>query len=864
MDVYHDMALRSARNRLLGFLFSSQVNKFSAQLPSAEPDSYLRIKYAGLANAPRVTLEEGREFSLDLNETEDRLTVRFPRSGFIESLDTETAAFRVTQIEKGPFSLQLIGSKVSLPATLSLPLDLTLEQLNRLSIPPPDPAYPYPLRDLPVCYAPDVNVGDPGIIFLLGVEKAENTDYTLEKEGAAGATTTESIVHLNLQKEADFQLFIEELQKNKGLKVFTDGLSDSYLGQFEKALADSLLLDRFVKTLGDPILSLDELRSAIADNPDLKELDQVLKDKEDPSLADIRTALANNLSLDAFKAALPDTNPGSLNDYAADPFKETVSIAFTDQTRLALREKWNSILQFKIDKINQDVTYSILAERKTDDPRRSVKGRLINKISYLTRIKTDLAIAFADLDENPLMDGEQIRSKITVSSGENVKVIILGAQLNIDYHLFFSGSIAPGDEQSTPMSEVEAGKFSLRLNTDHPESYIDVSYEQDSGAPGVPVVTVKKGDDLKIESQNDSLVITVEKDLTPIDELKAAWKNLSKADRNGFALDFALPNLSIEKTRKGPDVLITLVKSSELKDGFLGVKAFRINESGELTVQEILKNKLEVSVPIHLDVTFAFEPPAADGFDFASNPAIKFTNAQLGVDYQLYAFAIPPGLSLEEDLAVFYNPDVSPFTSTDLNDLLSEGKLRLLQDGDLQNGFLSNAVDSLKKNSILVVKASKPVQEGPDVEEAWLNQHLLALVRPDPAKNIAGNQTEGTLVIRITDAQAGVAYQIREEESKIERGSALITGASRLGWESRGRAFGMQVGLRDTGNIPGDYFQIQGGGENLKEEDLLEFIVPLPQTETTYEMLAIHEYTGLTQLLDKKIMVSEGVVTITP
>ena len=650
------------------------------------------------------------------------------------------------------------------------PVGLSSDPADLFTIAPADPVFPYPLRDLSVCYSPNITLGKIGVIFIIGAEKDEEVDYVLVDENEADNNEIAG-TPLNLESDAAFTTFIQELEgRTKGWKVFTNGSLDSSLEEFKKTLEDRLFLVEFIKTLEpEDTITLTTLKSSLGDNPILKTLKTALSDN--PSLNEVKTALKANLSLEIFKKTIDLID--SLAVFVTSAFKDTISEAF--------KNKWWSVVQFTTSPITQDESFSIRATNK----KTRLKVLLASKINYRTKIDPNLDITLIDT-ENP---NTVLAGTIVVDTIGRFEVKIAGSQKKVHYQLI---RITGTDAEGKPSWEKRSERF-----------------------PG---------------NGNDHF-IPIPADAQPEDQ--AEW--------------------GVRASRDLADSI-----SKDLEDNIFFEEV-------------VMPVRFTISIPIYPNVTFAFEDTAerttAIAYTTASEPKpstsnVKISQPQKGVTYKLFARTLeapqngpadyePNGDLLktrEELLRTQQSVEISTFNLTDID--------------NKKVGLTPATGELLEKDSLLIIKAE---HNGAEIE---LEDHLVALVRPDP-----GIQLRSALdFLRLINAQSGAGYQLREANPPFtEIGPVLYTEATGIGREvtdreGHSRVFGMQINGRDVdfpGDAPqpsGNYFKI----EKAEENKFLEFRTADIEKEKIYEILAIKEYTGLTEVLSHGIKITEEGAEIIP
>lgn len=660
------------------------------------------------------------------------------------------------------------------------------------NISPINEVHPYPVQNLPLCYLPQTPLGEPGIIFILGAEKEEEVEYSLENNNGDSIGSGTSI------NDFDELLKIINDSKDKGWKIFPNKSIHSSLKEITDIL-DLLPLTtieprKVVKLSGTPKANLNaiDFTYKIDGDDDVKNIlsyesdNQILvieeekdtqvivayidtdgKSKEErltvtlSQVIQLKGNLTPKLTKKNFIVTKSDGLSLEVADYnfekkqltVSEEIEEPVTISYS-KVPFILSEKlkdnsWNRIVKLTTNDIMEDSSFSIFAERKKTP---TLKTYLTSSVNYTTTFDSNLNISFKN--------NEKTITELKKQDGTDMKVEIQNSLDKIEYQVIFKDDI-----EDTELSNFMQGTNGL----------------------------------LTIEPSTSEIT----------------------------------------------------------KDGIIEI---RVKKRGRLDSESIILNKkLIVTFPV-LDKVFQFEDKTERILDipFGTPPPVKINTLQSGIIYELRAIPLERSLSIEKENAD-YDQDGTlkePFESN----LNKENSILVYQFArdDNNDGIAPSSGEIIEEDSVLVVRATRDFGDN-----KFLPDHLVVRVEPNPNLDLIANIIEDQLRVTIENSQPGVGYQIQEVtppgNPSIPLGVALqMTGANRLGWESHGKIFGMPIHSRNelpSNSDPGNYFKIE---QLTTRSRKLEFIFPIPDQTTTYEILAIKEYTGLEVVLNKKIKISES------
>lgn len=669
-----------------------------------------------------------------------------------------------------------------------------------LTIAPTAPVHSYPLRDLPVMYRPGIKLGAGSVIFVLGAEPGNAVNYNLNNDkgvAISGVTTT----MLLLESESDFQSFTDYFDLNrKGWEISTEGPPDASLQALKSAL-DALV---------DP------------------------------------------------QASLEEKLPGQF------------------------RRQWKSVVRFIIPASSaQDGTLFIEAEKQ------GLKANLAAPINIRTEIDADLEIGLVRLSDLtfPLateienQDKPHVKKRSgSINPEEQYAIQITDSQNGVDYKIVEIPDVSQQDESE--LNPLGAGTFSLLFPNDDP--VFKVGYknpESPSGDSGTnPTIKIEdSGSDVDINLDEENprkLIITIPGVSVSADAVMEEWLSKPEADKGGFSLKLFLRERfskeSLSKTGPtGPGLLPIPPDAKPEKDARWAVGASRSVDENAPFQEEILKQRLILSVSLNNKVNFAFDPAVPEGGLAAGVfPAIILDNPQKGVEYELYALPLTAGFSFDE-AGANYTPDGalavgrdSLISDADLAPETRNAELRPVYvfNSDGKPGTKSSA--GILEDSLLVLKAKigNP-SSGITPDEIWLDGHLTVLVKPGAGPDLEiVDPTAVPVRIRLSGAQSGVGYQLRDAVTRQKIGPVLLPKANRLAWEAHGEVFGMPIADDDIPRVGDFKIRMEGeGAENLPAPIELEFLLSSPEEGHTYEILAIKEYTGLDEILTKGVRITGGV-----
>lgn len=254
MKAYHDIPLRSARNRLLNVLFDPK--KYSVDLLTDTEDVSLRVTFVGGAATPSVEIklgvpENNAEVGFSISDN-SRLTIILLTAPML-STKIITAWDARSNVAKGGFILSLPASNPGGAAKISTTtskIALVESQTDSAEVAPADPVLANPLRDLPVIYSKIVTLDDPGIIYVIGAEK--EVEYFIHDISSADHTGDIAGTIIDLEAEKEYPPDGSAPISTDINKVFTDLLVDDMQAQIPAA--PSLKMDtneernHFIKT----------------------------------------------------------------------------------------------------------------------------------------------------------------------------------------------------------------------------------------------------------------------------------------------------------------------------------------------------------------------------------------------------------------------------------------------------------------------------------------------------------------------------------------------------------------------------------------------------------------------------------------
>ena len=328
----------------------------------------------------------------------------------------------------------------------------------------------------------------------------------------------------------------------------------------------------------------------------------------------------------------------------------------------------------------------------------------------------------------------------------------------------------------------------------------------------------------------------------------------------------------------GGDLEIEIPKNAKPEaDALWAVRAFKPWRGDTVFEEKFLEDRFTITVPLRANIDFSSESENSSTktvvSDFNAIPLLHIESPQLGVQYELFALPLHSRANYAPDGQLRVQRSAL-ITDDDLNDDTRNSELQFIYTFT-EDGAPNIAVDTTKimEDSLLVVRAKiMDVSTKLTTAVLWLDKHLTILVKPDPGIPLSSPQDGAQDFLRLINAQSGAGYQLREANPPFtEIGPVLYTEATGIGREvtdreGHSRVFGMQINGRDVdfpGDAPqpsGNYFKI----EKAEENKFLEFRTADIEKEKIYEILAIKEYTGLTEVLSHGIKITEEGAEIIP
>lgn len=477
--------------------------------------------------------------------------------------------------------------------------------------------------------------------------------------------------------------------------------------------------------------------------------------------------------------------------------------------------------------------------------------------------------------------GDMIAGNIEITGTPNVLDITLLEIIRSTCSLF------PEEARAHPSLDDSASSSSLFINTwkrivefDSPEITGDRAYTILASRPNqqgcfLPAVINLRPDKkvlIGIELQDDDTLLIQKEDTYDIIIAQGnrprivfsiiLLKSLTSVTYQ--VVNSAAPDVTIDtKTGNGNDIRIDVelpIPLAEVKYNVMGI--INAGTENERVLTEPLKIlNVRIGPDPAIDWNFAISPAE---FPFLAVPAVQITQPQHGVGYQLFLSPLPlPRFTIfndpaREDAAIVAasgNPDPAGLTPAFLFD--AQGAL-----DETNNALLAGS--RLHEDSVLFVRMKMPPLTG---RGQWLTKRLFARVEPDPGIRLSVDppfyavNEDTTVQIRLRNTQKGVGYQLRQVNNPAVAAPVpvMLTDAApigRIGWEARGRVFGMRIFSDETAaKASGDSFRI----ENIEavSSDLIA-VLSVPAGDISYEVEAVKEYTGLTAILTQRVSVCKG------